>query len=84
MEVGKQAAFDQNINDDKTPSKDMCNIFSTQSDMDCTAHMARRIRKPNEIEPALWAYSSQGDGYLQVQSSRVILQPTMQLESRRT
>ena len=51
--VAKQAVLDNEINDDKTLNKDICNDFQAQNrtpDMDCTAHMARWISKPNTLK----------------------------------
>ena len=51
--VAKQAVLDSEINDDKTLNKDICSTFQAQNntpDMDCTAHMARWISKPNALK----------------------------------
>jgi len=44
--VAKQAVLDNEINDDRTLHKDVCDNFKAQNsgpDLDCAAHMARWI-----------------------------------------
>jgi len=51
--VAKQAVLDNEINDDRTLHKDVCDTFKAQNsgpDLDCAAHMARWISKPNPLK----------------------------------